>query len=230
MRNWFRLDEGTRDFLREIAIVVIGVLVALMVNEIAELFHWHERVAGAQARISSEMQHDRTAIVDRIGWQRCTGQALDQLDAVLKGAERDGRLPDIEVIPAPGFQPLSSATWSTAIVTGVVAHMPEDDAERYARYYAAIDRLAEGEWTLAQQWTTIDDAIHNPGPIGSEKVEALRTSLAQIRTRMRSNGFGMHQALAEANPAAPGTKPPAAEGGCRPLMVDRRPYSERPAT
>lgn len=224
MRNWLGLNEATRDFLREIAIVVIGVLIALAVNEVAEAVHWRERVDAAAARIASEMKRDRTAVVERIDWQRCTGQALDNLDSVLKAAGRDGRLPDIEVIPGPAFQPLSSTTWSTAIATGVVAHIPDKDAARYARYYAAIDRLAEGEWTLAQQWTTIADAVHDPGAITPEKVATLRAALSGLRVQMQSNGFGMHQALAEANPATTGEQPRGSDPPCRPLMVDRKPY------
>lgn len=228
MANWPRLTDRQREFVREITVIVLGVLIALGINEFADWLRWKYRVSETNARIAAQMTGDQAKFTTMIGWAGCANAALTDLDAVLIDARSSGRLPDISVIEPPAFGALTDATWETTIGNDVASHMNDDTAEHYARYYAAIKKLSDEEWRLAQQWARLNPLFHAPGPISADRADALRSAIAELQLVLQARSFTLHQALTEiqTETAVDETAKPRP---CRPLMIDLKPYTRKAA-
>ncbi|HEX4693728.1 MAG TPA: hypothetical protein VH326_04205 [Sphingomonas sp.] len=226
MARWPALRQKQRDFLREMIIIILGVLIALLINALADWIGWKYRVATTETRIANQMIRDQATLLDMVDWQHCTDAVLTDLDAVLIDARKNGRLPDIGVIERPDFRALTDATWQTTIDNNVAAHMTDDDAERYARYYAAIGKLTDTEWEFARQATVLDALIHAPGDIAVERIDAARSTIAQLRLLIQANSFKIHQAFSQM-PPIDSSDSRATPKRCRPLMIDLKPYVKR---
>jgi len=222
MARWPIWGERQREFVREILIIILGVLIALAINELADWVRWKNRVAETKARIATQMNSDQAKFRDMIDWAECAGSSLTDLDAVLAEAQANGRLPDIGVLSPPKFGALTDAIWQTTIGNDVAAHMDDASAEAYARYFSAINKLTDEEWRLAQQWARLNPVIHAPGPMTAERIDAVRSAVSELQLLLQARSFSMHQALTEIR--SDKTLSVAGARSCRPLMVDLKPY------
>lgn len=50
--------HGWREFAKEIAIVVVGVLIALFFEQLVERWQWHSKIDAAEAAMQRELFYD----------------------------------------------------------------------------------------------------------------------------------------------------------------------------
>src|SRR4051812_29711919 len=79
IHNW-------REFLKEYAIIVIGVLTALAAEQAAEAVHWHYRVKDAMEAVRLELRDDDgpQAYTRAAAWV-CLDRQLDTIQAAIEG-------------------------------------------------------------------------------------------------------------------------------------------------
>ena len=74
--------HGWREFLGEIAIIVIGVSIALVAEQVVEAVHWRNVVAEESAALDLEVADIWGAMTARVGQQSCIDQRLADLALV----------------------------------------------------------------------------------------------------------------------------------------------------
>ena len=132
IRNW-------REFLKEYAIIVIGVLTALAAEQGVEALHWHYRVQDALAAIRLEVRDDN-------GPQAYTRAAAmvcfdKQLDAIQAAIEADRSRADITALIArydPPSRTWDSNAWDSMLASGVAAHVPPEEMIEWGQMYVGI--------------------------------------------------------------------------------------------
>src|SRR5947209_2838278 len=72
--------HGWRAFVGEVGIIVIGVLIALGAEQIAEAWQWHEKVAVVRKSLMGELGNDRARWELDVAWTRCASRQLDRVD------------------------------------------------------------------------------------------------------------------------------------------------------
>jgi hypothetical protein len=123
-----------RDFLIHLAIVTIGLFIALMLEALVEHVHQRHLLHSAEANLRAEMLHNReTLATDRTqiaaSRQRLT-RDLALLDD-LRAHRTDEAPPDFDW----HWSSMSNAAWNTARDTGALALMPYDHAQEYSEIY-----------------------------------------------------------------------------------------------
>lgn len=73
--------NGWRDFLREIAIIVIGVLVALGAGEVADDWNWQRKVAAAEIKLKREAKDNFFYVAEQVSVGPCIDAQLASLSA-----------------------------------------------------------------------------------------------------------------------------------------------------
>ena len=138
--------HGVREFLKEYAIIVVGVLTALGAEQAVEWVHLRNEIAEARDTLRVEIEHDLKTIRGNTQQDRCMRPYLQRMVAWTEGG---GRPPAAAFF----FNELSSSAWETA-KTGAVAHMPLPDRLAYVRFYervATYNALVSREWDITGQ-------------------------------------------------------------------------------
>jgi hypothetical protein len=125
--------RGSREFVKEIGTIVIGVLIALAGEQAVEWIHRGQEVAEAREALRTELALNATLMRLSLEASPCFQRRLDGVAAWARGG------------PAPIWSPgaldtLKSSAWDEAKVAAV-AHMPLKERIGYDRFYAsAADR------------------------------------------------------------------------------------------
>lgn len=149
-----------REFLVHLAIITIGVLIALSLEGCTEWVHHRSLVREARANIASELR-DNKAEIDRLIANMST-----------MGGELDGALKVIESLRAHGktdaksfsltyhIAQLNTASRNTAEATGALGYMDYAEVKRYAGVYDLQEQFVRQQERLFDVWVPVLNATH----------------------------------------------------------------------
>jgi hypothetical protein len=124
--------HGWREFLREYAIVVVGVLTAAAVGLTVDWLHRRTDVAEARHTLRLEIAENAATAGFNIEQERCLAARLDQFAAWANGGPRP------PYIPSGGLPTFSTSSWAV-VKSGAAAQMPLEERVAYSRFYDLVD-------------------------------------------------------------------------------------------
>jgi hypothetical protein len=176
--------HGLREFLKEYAIIVVGVLTALAGEQAVEAAHNHAQVAELRKALDTELAWNMATMKQSADDVDCVGRRLDELDR-WKGSLRSSRpLPLKGDIPAPNYAIFRTSVWRSASA-GTLDHMPLDARLDYARFYDGIEnnmRIRDQAKALWQDVVDFQDARDLTGA----EFRQVSHDIRQLRRNYRS--------------------------------------------
>lgn len=126
--------NGWSGFLTELAIVVLGVLIALGAQQMVDRWRWKADVREFRAAVDNEVGFNLGAYEDRLDQSACINRRLDQLDRWHKGLSAGARLRLTSRIGRPTTTSLRTSVWQSR-TPDVTAHLGLDNRLAYAAFY-----------------------------------------------------------------------------------------------
>jgi len=177
---------GWRGFFTHIAIVAIGLCLAISLQQTVEYFSHRHQIAETRRALQQErVENRRTFAAQTRAWRRTVAELQNNLLVFEYLQQHPGtpqeNLPGILVWNVSELA-FSTAVWDAARESGVIALMPREEIEGYNDLYGALNR----EWDMgyqaalalveAQRYNLIDaDPSHlSPARVGAqiERVQA----------------------------------------------------------
>lgn len=160
--------HGWREFLKEYAIIVIGVLTALAAEQGVEWLHWRHQAEAVEAQLTAEVRSNLLSAYSRINKQRCYDARLSWLSTRLRSGEPwrgaailVGPAPSPETIPplmragiytsaSPPVYMASHAlwpdsSWTAAVSNGVMLHLAQERIDRYSYLYKLFAGMRDAQ-------------------------------------------------------------------------------------
>jgi hypothetical protein len=137
--------HSLKDFGVHIAVVTVGILIALSLEGLRETIHDHHLVVETREHVRQEMGHDREQA--DLEYKRVS-LYHEQLKRIVEGIPAlEEQHPDqvtaqLDTIHNPGYI-LSAESWTAALSTGVLAHMPTEEVSSYAYAAGAIKKYSD---------------------------------------------------------------------------------------
>src|ERR1035437_1881463 len=148
-----------KDFFIHIATIVIGLLIAIGLEQTVEYIHHHHQIAETREALRLEAEANRRDVAQWIVAIRRQHAALDNYLTVLLYLRQHPGTPQAQL---PGVLTWHNATdalhtsaWVTARQSSVMALFPEDEVRTYSDFYRHIDLINHANDTL---WEDINDA------------------------------------------------------------------------
>ena len=135
--------HGWREFIGEIGVIVIGVLIALAADQIVERMSWKKHVREAKEDLHGELEVDLFNAQERVRLAPCIDRRLDQLEQII---DHPPATP-WKLLPGHGVTPLriwSTSAWDSAVAADTVAHMNGRERAQYAGVYAFVHGMHPG--------------------------------------------------------------------------------------
>jgi hypothetical protein len=170
--------HGWREFLKEYAIIVVGVLTALAGEQAVEALHGiHQVHAGeTELRLAFLREVDNAAL--RQAQDACVTQRLAALSSTLRQAAQVGRLPPIASIGHPSFTPWTVGAWGVLVADQTVSHLPRQKAIAYTAIVQTTGYLSALSDREEDQWTVLDSMVSPGRRLSDVEAQTLRTTLA----------------------------------------------------
>ena len=135
--------HGLREFMAEIGIIVVGVLIALGLEQAVESLHWNRKVALAEVRLRADLKDDSSYAAQYDILKPCAEAYLDRMQRDL--LQHDAA----DMIQLYGFGPPFESfpwrvvAWESAVASQIGDHMDNSRFQAYAEEFRGANLLRE---------------------------------------------------------------------------------------
>ena len=170
----------------ELAIVTLGVLIALVAQQIVEDIHDREAVAQLRSALRAELADDRARWEDMRASDACTQQRLQVLDRWASTAPAQAKL----VRPYRlMLWNMHSSSWDIAKASPAAAHIPLDERLTYADLYAGIDNWREYLAEERVNAITLSGLLESADQPDSRRQIRFHVAKARVLQRRRAENY-----------------------------------------
>jgi hypothetical protein len=140
------------ELLREIGVIVIGVLLALGAEQIVDGFHWAHEVDVERQALLSEARANLSAASYRLSEQSCIDARLAEIAEVFRRRAHGEALGLKRPVGRPPLWIASTGSWDIAVSGQALGHMPQDEKLAFSNAfdtYKAFGHLRneeDGDW------------------------------------------------------------------------------------
>jgi hypothetical protein len=167
VHNW-------REFLSEIGVVVIGVCIAIGLEQSVEWLHWQSEVAIARKSLLAEVTAADAYYARRVANAPCVDQKLDKvaqmIDDVAAGQQPRPLISQFNNLGGP----LSDNDWQAERSSQILTHFPRQELALMTRLYAQQSDIVDWNAQETNAWDGLAVLLDAPQKLGS-------TDLAQLR-------------------------------------------------
>jgi len=173
---------------RELAIVVIGVLIALLAQEVVQGWEWQQKIAAADDAMKREMFWDNgPEMIERIAIQPCINAQLDAIRAAVEANRPRAEIAGLVDRLYVSYVSYDTVAYRDVSASDVPIHMP---------------RARENAWTQAYAMMPLVDATDAQETVDAARIKALKRTggplsdaeqiaLLQAVEEVRSDGARM---------------------------------------
>jgi hypothetical protein len=195
--------HGWRQFVGEVGIIVIGVLIALGAEQIVDKLHDRSMAAETRAAIRAEIGTDLAALVRRKQYESCVERKLDEIRALLAQWSETGRFKTPQWVGAAPGTPIALVRYDAAVSAGRMAILGSDEQYRLGVVAVGLRSFLEIENSERQPWGRLRALQAGPDALSAlDRAQirlalqdaatldyAARTSLEQQLPRAKEFGF-----------------------------------------
>jgi hypothetical protein len=172
--------HGWREFLGEVGIIVIGVLIALGAEQVVGSIHNHVDANDARAKIDAEVVTDITRINQRAMAYECAENRLNEIDQIIDGAAAEGRIQQPSWIGRPTRYAIETARWDAASQSGRISRLPSDWQGEFGFLYTALKRYSYVSDEEQQVWSRLE-ALEGVDRLTADGKLAIKADVAEAR-------------------------------------------------
>jgi hypothetical protein len=170
--------HGWREFVGEVGIIVLGVLIALAAEQVVEAQHWRHEVATERASLLQEARDSRDGILLRQRQQPCVNRRLDEIHTILERHRLRQPLGLIGQIGKPAWETSSRGTWQIALTGQALAHMPSSEKLAFSDLFASYDDWDREASQESEIWTRFT-VLNSPDLMTEEGWNAVTDAYAR---------------------------------------------------
>jgi hypothetical protein len=190
--------HGWGELLREVGIIVLGVVIALGGEQAVDAIHWTQEVDAGAAALKIAFVREANNVALREALNMCIAQRIAALSSIVQAATESGRLPPIGAIGHPPFTPWTVGVWDALVAGQTVSHLPREKMIAYTMIVQRTAYLSALSDREEDQWTTLDSMAGPGRRLSDVEAETLRTTLAHAEDAnrlMRATSENLRDAL-----------------------------------
>ena len=172
--------KSWRGFLIEIGTIIVGILIALAVNQVVDDLRERRITDEARAAVRTEIAENLEVMQWREAEQGCIERRLEELSLVLRAAHEGRPFETPHWIGRPTSNPTFSSRWSTAAQSGRASLFGNDEQSLYAGFYYPTGMHAAVGDSEQVTWATLR-AIEGARTMSPAMIWGLEAALSQAR-------------------------------------------------
>jgi hypothetical protein len=178
-----KVPHSWRELAKEIAIIVVGVLIALLAEQIVQSWEWRQKVKVAQTSMRRELLwDDGPQIYQRAAMHSCLVAQLDRIRAAAissRAREEIARLINGYWVSIRTYDRLAL---DAANASDIDSHMPADELDMISSAYQAMPLMERTNAQEAADWARLRAFRPKGGPISDEERDHLLSAVEALRT------------------------------------------------
>ncbi len=173
-----RIGRRGRSFAREVSIIIVGVLIALALEQIASNWRDRQRTGDLRASMNEELSDFGDIIALRTRMTDCIDSKLDRLDTLL--AQPRGQGP-WRTVGRPPFFFSSQGGWNSDASDLISRHLGPDRFRVYGEVYQGMGQFMTLSTQEQDHWIILQTLEQQDEPISSDRRWRLTEAAAGAR-------------------------------------------------
>jgi hypothetical protein len=182
-----KATHGLKEFLSEIGIIVVGVLIALSAEQLVEQFHWNERMREVHEQLLTETAANANSALFWLAVSPCWDRQVKQLDAQVWEARRTGTIKGAAYPYSPGLVEFTSDAWLNARSLQAADHMGAEEVKTFTAAYFMASELP-GDIThlheMAAELAPLNRTIDRVTPAEADELIAKIGRVDELQSRI----------------------------------------------
>jgi hypothetical protein len=150
-----KVPHSWREFFKEYAIIVLGVLTALGLEQMVESARERHLAREAEDAIRQELQENIDRAAYRLTQQACIENRLDEIEALLEHWQGDDAFPAGIHVGFPGSVGLVYERWDANLASGRFNEESPENQSQQAGLYSLIKLLDGLETKEIEEWSQL---------------------------------------------------------------------------
>ena len=133
-----KVVHNLRGFLSEISVIVVGVMIAIGLEQTVEAYHWRQVVGEERQALRVEVGELNAAMQARFELEPCFRSRLTEVKTVIRRHDEGRPLEIVGPIGRVLYAPVLQPTWNLALADGSLAHMSLSEKRRFMDAYSWV--------------------------------------------------------------------------------------------
>lgn len=164
--------HGWREFVGEVGIIVLGVLIALSAEQLVELVHHRSEAQQAKHNVELEIAKNLASMAQRQKTEDCIERRLDEIGAHLAALNRGERPARPNWIGRPQVWTMSTSRWTAA--TSSEGLLTPDEHSKLSNIYVDMNEFVVQEHDEQLAWAELRALTYLPNVNSGEQADFVR--------------------------------------------------------
>ena len=178
MHNW-------REFLAELGTIVLGIIIAIGLEQAVVWLHWQGEVKTARTALAAEFTINDGFFARRLAFAPCIDRQLGEAETIIAALQAKKPPPRFTNFNASAGAPRSDSEWQSERAAQTLTHFPREELALMSRYYAMLPDFED--WLRTEIAEEEELSILQDPPAGLELATLMRlkVNLASARNTER---------------------------------------------
>jgi hypothetical protein len=174
--------HGWRENVREIAIVVAGVFIALIAQQAVEAWDWQQKIKVADGAMREELlSDDGPQMVQRLAMHGCIGSLLDRTRAAVEGEASRMEIASLIDRYWVDDRTYDHIALDAAQAANVASHLGQERFTRFANAYSRMGVMEAVNQREASDWAALRAFRRSGGPVSDAEKDRLLSAIEALR-------------------------------------------------
>ena len=215
--------HSLREFLSEISVIVVGILIALALEQAVESWRNHRHVVDARENVHAEIADDLGYMARRSRTEACVSRRLEEIAGLiaLAGAGKSAQGPIW--IGHPLIWYMSDGRYRSAVQSGGASMMPSREQAAYSNIYTSFAEYTADEKDEENAWTELRtlELQSATTPVSAQQLRSALEHARMARWQMEIVEGAARISAKELNIEPKNFAPFKLESACIPLHTPR---------
>ncbi len=172
--------HGWRQFAGEVGIIVLGVLIALGAQQLAQNIQQRSDAADARRAVRGELEANMARLSSRAALKHCVENRMEEIQALLDKAARNPSITTPGWVGRPQYWSMQTVRWEAVSQGGRAALMPPDELADYGALYSWMGSINGVMTTEQADWARLRTLEHMSA-LSPEMIFDLNATLQDAR-------------------------------------------------
>ncbi len=169
--------HGWREFIGEVGIIVLGVLIAIGIEQTVEAMRWRSEVSSARTALGEDIERSNRAFAFRVAAHDCIAARIGTLSQIIERVARRKPVPLLgEVIPDIG-NGLPTNAWQISQSAQTLPHFDRDVLRLYGAYFLQVVNVGRFMEREVDDWGVLRVLEGDPARLGPIDVAGVRVAI-----------------------------------------------------
>ena len=188
--------HGLRGFLKEYGIIVLGVLTALGLEQLAEQLHWRHKIEEAEHAMRAELVgDDGPQAYARFIAANCYDRQLYALEKAATARIDRRAFRKLALAYQPPARTWDSQAWQAAVASDVGPHMGAEQQTRWAFTYVLVPSLNNQANSEQRDVTELTSVSDRSGPLTETQADQAFALIRKLREVNVGTAWSSHTLL-----------------------------------